>query len=307
MTLLTPARRAVWFLVAVLASAACASKVDSDVESVEGDSVGKTVNAGAPASATGFTPPASSTPRLSQAEWLAKTLPQAGTPEVYLSGCSPELIDPSYQVVPMVGCGIHQDPSAGVEYGQCDVMPFCVGPRDCTAEAGGRCEGQPAPAFCSYGAVEPEVCTSDADCSLQGPGTCAGELAHYRCDPTGTCLPPGRYCSYATQPCAVDADCNAAPNGQCIHPIVNTHCVYNACLTDADCSAGSRCGCGTCVAASCAADSDCSSGQRCALWFGCPDYPQGYDCTTPADECAPEDYGCWFKDGSYQSIRIFCE
>ncbi len=116
------------------------------------------------------------------------------------------------------------------------------------------------------------------------PATCESSLPR-----DGTCAQDS-----AADACSTDADCTDYPNGMCNSSSgfdgLGCYCSYG-CTKDADCGTGSICACGEvighCEPAGCVTDADCGDGSLCARYesldLACGS--QGWECTTPQDEC----------------------
>ncbi len=245
--------------------------------------------------------------KVGEQEWRAATAPRTGEHEVWTRGCDAERIGERYRVVPNVRCDLASDYDfESNPRRDCRLDGYCEGPSDCTEEAGGRCEGVPGDGACQYASVEFESCERDSDCDALPEGQCfEGLSSEWLCYPTGECTPPGPYCVFGDEPCETDADCQAREDGECLWSIRHTACSYNKCEEDADCGSGERCACSSCVVADCNSDGDCGADQTCQLEMTCGE-ARGYHCTTPADECAPEDCSCVYREKRWQCLAIRC-
>jgi hypothetical protein len=218
--------------------------------------------------------------------------------EVYDAACGGQLISQDYRIIPGIGCAARRDEEGIVTTTRdCAVVDYCTTAADCTAQAGGVCNGL-ARAVCEYaGLEESTACERDADCSAFLDGLCRPRIegGGQICYPTGECqITPMQSCWYAVlgQACALDADCTAAPGGSCQLGISRAECAYNQCEATSDCGPGARCECfgvRQCIPAGCFADADCDAGYRCeptlALTCGNLKAPVGYHCHAVDDEC----------------------
>jgi hypothetical protein len=218
--------------------------------------------------------------------------------DVYDAACGGQLISQDYRIVPSIGCTERRDEAGtAIPTRDCAVAGYCTTAADCTAQAGGVCNGH-ANAFCEYpGPEESAACERDADCGAFPGGACTPRIegGGQLCYPTGECrITPMQGCAYAvlSQACERDADCAAAPGGSCRRTISHTECAYNQCDASSDCGPGARCECfgvRQCIPADCFADDDCDAGYRCeptlALVCGNLKSPVGYHCHAANDEC----------------------
>jgi hypothetical protein len=252
----------------------------------------------------------SRTPSMTRAQWDVARYPRDVATHVQTRGCEPSAIDSESRVLPNVACALASDYDVETNpVRDCIVEPYCVGPEDCTDGLRGRCEGLPSPARCIYPATDDEACTTDADCSRLGRGHCEHTVtSDFLCYPTGECSPPGDYCSYDSQPCDTNADCNLDEGGRCLAVIEYAECTYDECTDDGQCGQGQRCACFNCVHATCSSDSDCDAAQSCKMSTVCG-RPDGFACTTPDDECIPGDSecDCAFANGRFSCSQRRCE
>lgn len=244
---------------------------------------------------------------LAIAAWQAVVAPRSGPHEVSISNvCDSERIAPDYRIIPPVDCTLADD-YVKTRTRDCDIQPYCETSADCTKGLRGRCEGLPSSqAVCFYPSAIPMPCSADGDCAPGG--TCRAAAipsGDVYCYPTGACAATS--CSYPEEPCASSADCQSAEGGECIQPIRYTACRYETCTQDEDCSEDERCDCSSCVVAECHSEDDCPQGETCEVSRSeCSVAGLGYYCTTPDDECEPDEDGCKFGEGMWRFLPMTC-